>query len=354
MNASAPPLPPKLPGASQYLAQAHELCREHGATLLFLTLFGSSLYGTESPGKSDVDIRGIFLPSTTSLHLQEATKSLHYSTGNNARRNTAQDVDIDLWSVQHWLLQLLPAGDIGALDMLFAPSHPACTLYRSPALDAVFANPLKLTDTVSGRAYAEYSLGQAKQYGIKGSRVGALRRVGHWLAEQTGNLPAHAKLLPCIDVIAGLCDDSEHCFAVETRQGKGLHLCGKTHMGSIGMEEFARRVQGDMQRDGARALEAEHNNGIDFKALSHAVRALYQVEELLLTGKIVFPLQQREELRAIKEGHSTWSQLEPYILERLAQVDTLRRTAPHSGTYQPDFAKQCVLACYGHTPPPKL
>ena len=350
MNSSISPQSPNLPQATQCLAQAHKLCRKHGATLLFLSLFGSSLYGTQSPGKSDVDIRGIFLPSTASLQLQEAPKSLHYSTGTNAHRNTAQDVDIDLWSVQHWLLNLLSAGDIGALDVLFAPSHPACTLYRSPALDTVFANPLKLIDTSCGRAYAEYSLGQAKQYGIKGSRVGALRRVFHWLAAQKGNLPAHGKLLPFIDEIAGQCDDARFCFAVQTREGTGLHLCGKTHMGNIGMEEFARRVQADMQRDGARALEAEHNEGIDFKALSHAVRALYQMEELLLTGKIAFPLQQREELRDIKEGRSTWSELEPYIIERLARVDALREGAPHSGTYQPDFAKQCVLACYAQTP----
>ena len=351
MNASTPPQH-SLAQASQYLVKAQELCKQHGATLLFLTLFGSSLYGTGSPGKSDVDIRGIFLPSTASLQLQEAPKSLHYSTGNNEHRNTAHDVDIDLWSVQHWLLGLLPAGDTGALDVLFAPSHRACTLYRSPVLDAVFSSPLKLLNTTSGRGYREYSLGQAKKYGIKGSRMGALRRVCHWLGEQAASLPAHAKLLPFIEAIAGQCDDAKYCVAVETRHGNALHLCGKTHMGSIGMQEFARRVQADMQRYGARTIEAERNEGIDFKALSHAVRALYQMEELLRTGKIVFPLQRREELRAIKEGHSPWSKLEPYILEHLARVDALREAAPHCGTYQPDFAKQCVLACYEQAPQP--
>ena len=55
--------------------QTRELCREHDATLLLLTLFGSTLYGTESPGKSDVDARGIFLPSTESLALNKAPKS---------------------------------------------------------------------------------------------------------------------------------------------------------------------------------------------------------------------------------------------------------------------------------------
>ncbi|MDR2819838.1 MAG: nucleotidyltransferase domain-containing protein [Desulfovibrio sp.] len=46
------------------------------ASLLFLTLFGSSLYGTETPGKSDLDVRGIFLPSANSLILHKAQKRL--------------------------------------------------------------------------------------------------------------------------------------------------------------------------------------------------------------------------------------------------------------------------------------
>jgi predicted nucleotidyltransferase len=163
------------------LRHAHRMCAEHGASLLFLTLFGSTLYGTEKPGTSDLDVRGVFLPSRESLILNKAPKSLHFSTGNKECRNLAGDVDIDLWSVQHWLLKLLPSGDTGALDVLFAPSHAACTLYRHPALDAVFAGPLRLMDTGQGRAYAEYSLGQAKKYGIKGSRVGALKAVRTWL-----------------------------------------------------------------------------------------------------------------------------------------------------------------------------
>jgi predicted nucleotidyltransferase len=115
-------------GRSFLLDQARALCRGQGASLLFLTFFGSTLYGTETPGRSDVDARGIFLPSAESLALNKAPKSLHFSTGSAERRNLAGDVDIDLWSVQHWLLKLLPSGDIGALDVLFSPSHAACTL----------------------------------------------------------------------------------------------------------------------------------------------------------------------------------------------------------------------------------
>ncbi|MDR2605329.1 MAG: nucleotidyltransferase domain-containing protein [Desulfovibrio sp.] len=331
---------------SLLVEQAQGLCREHNASLLFLTLFGSTLYGTETPGKSDVDARGIFLPSVDSLILNKAPKSLHFSTGNNERRNLSWDVDIDLWSVQHWLLKLLPSGDTGALDVLFSPSHTACTLYRHPAPAAVFANPLRLMDTGRGRAYAEYSLGQAKKYGIKGSRVGALKAVRAWLKTLCPEPRPDERLEKYLDALAASCPDNRFCSVVTVRDERALQLCGKLHMGSIRTQELARRVEADMRRYGARAEEAERNEGLDFKALSHALRALDQMEELLQTGSIVFPLQGRKELLAVKEGRYTWREIEPRILERLKAVDALQEHAPFVGVYDAAFAEACVLACY--------
>ena len=329
-----------------FVKEAQALCREKGASLLFLTLFGSTLYGTESPGKSDVDLRGIFLPSLESLALNKAAKSLHYSSGDNERRNMAGDVDIDLWSVQHWLLKLLPAGDTGALDVLFSPSHVACTLYRHPALDSVFANPLRFMETGKGRAYAEYSLGQAKKYGIKGSRIGALKSVRNWLRQYCPNPSGHERLGDLLDELAVACTNSPYCTVVIKQGEKALQLCGKLHMSTIRMPEFIRRVEADMQRYGARAEEAERNEGLDFKALSHALRALEQMEELLQTGNIVFPLKNRAELLAVKEGKYTWSELEPRILQRIEIVDAMHAHAPFVGAYDGAFAEQCVLSCY--------
>jgi hypothetical protein len=280
------------------------------------------------------------------LILNKAPKSLHFSTGNKESRNLAGDVDIDLWSAQHWLLKLLPSGDTGALDVLFAPSHAACTLYRHPALDAVFANPLSLVDTGRGRVYAEYSLGQAKKYGIKGSRLGALKAVYTWLQTQCPAPRPNERLAAYLDALAASCADDRFCSAVTVQHERALQLCGKLYMGTVRMPELIRRVEADMRRYGARAEAAERNEGLDFKALSHALRALDQMEELLQTGSIVFPLRSRQELSAVKEGRYPWREVEPRILERLAAVDALRENAPFAGAYDAAFAESRVLACY--------
>jgi len=63
--------------------------------------------------------------------------------------------------------------------------------------------------------------------------------------------------------------------------------------------EIAQRLVNDY---GQRALQAERSEGIDWKALSHAVRVGREALELLHTGKITLPLPYAAEILAIKQG----------------------------------------------------
>lgn len=329
------------------LHAALDLCAREGSRLLYLSLFGSELYGT-STGSSDTDVRGIFLPSPESLILKKDRKSLHYSTGDNVHRNCGDDIDIDLWSLGSWTLDLLPAGDTGALDLLFSVSHPECVIFRDPLLDPVFENPLKFLDLANNRAYAQYSLSQAKKYGIKGSRLGVLRSVHKWLEGRE----AEGRLGPHIPAIVAECGHESHCFAKDVDGVPALVLCGKVHLGGTRLEEFRNRVRHDMDKYGSRAQEAEQNQNLDFKALSHALRALDQMEELLLTGKIRFPLASREKLLAVKRGDVPWQELEGLILARLAEVERLHESLAKGSTFDAPFAEKFLLSCYGFSRQP--
>lgn len=330
------------------LEKAHALCRENGVRLLYLTLFGSHLYGTAGES-SDRDARGIFLPSHEQLALLAAPRSLHFSTGGDDSRNSAGDIDIDLWSLQHWLLTLLPAGDTGALDLLFSPSNRACVLFQDPLLDTVFATPEKLIDCQRGQAWLAYALGQAKKYGIKGSRLGAVRAVAKWLEGRRD--PAQTRLGEVLPELLEACGDEKYCARLTARNGEeALQLAGKLHMASTRLGSFRERVAEHMARYGTRAAEAELNQGVDFKALSHAMRAFDQMEELLRTGRVVYPLKTAERLKAIKRGDYTWQEAEPLLLERQAEIETLQRDCPCESVYDPAFARAQVLACCDTTP----
>lgn len=337
---------------AELLRETEELCRAHDATLLYLTLSGSLLYGADTPGLSDIDMRGLFLPSPASLALGTAPASLRLSTAEAGARNTAEDVDIDLWPVGHWLLKLLPAGDTGALDLLFSPSHAACTLYRAPVLDRVFAAPARLVDTAHSRACAKYCLGQAKKYGIKGSRMGALKKTRDWLRLHYPAPDPQTRLRDVLDALLAACADGVFCASAEANSEKALQLCGKLHAGGIRLTELLARVDADMLRFGGRAEGAARNAGVDYKALSHALRALMQMDELLRTGRVVFPLAGREELAAIKRGLRTWQDIEPRILSGLSALEALYENPPHPCVFDRAFAESCVLACYDASIPP--
>jgi hypothetical protein len=53
---------------------------------------------------------------------------------------------------------------------------------------------------------------------------------------------------------------------------------------------------------GERAKLAANNENIDWKAVSHALRAAYQVRQILIEGTIIFPLREAAYLRQVKEG----------------------------------------------------
>lgn len=321
------------------------MCRDEYSELLYLTVFGSDLYGT-STGTHDLDLRGIFMPSLQALVLGKAKKHIHHSSADEASRNKPDDVDIDLFSLENWLLRLLPEGNIGAQDLLFSPSCPPRVLLRSPILDPVFKEPLKFIDLSNSKGLIQYCLAQTKKYGIRGSRLGALLRVRKWLDrhEEEGRLGSH------LEEIVAHAADREHCFSLSLREGKALSLCGKIYQAGVKLGELRARADCEIGKYGDRASLAEKNQGLDFKALSHALRALDQMEELLLTGRIVFPLKTRDNLMRVKRGKLGWKELEKLILARLADIETLRGKRACEYPYSQERAEEFILSCYNLPP----
>ena len=149
------------------------------------------------------------------------------------------------------------------------------------------------------------------------------------------------------EAIAAACGDERFCRIDSVHGVPMLFACGKHHVLSTPMEEFLRRLSQDMERYGQRAADAEKSGGMDWKALSHAVRAIRQNMELLECGRVTFPLRCREELLRIKTGQAGWDEVEKSILEGLAALEALRASSPYGAGPDISRARQAVLACYG-------
>jgi hypothetical protein len=85
--------------------------------------------------------------------------------------------------------------------------------------------------------------------------------------------------------------------------------------------EEARKVYAKVWDNyGERARAAMTNEGIDWKAMSHAVRVARQAIELLNTGSITFPRPDAAELIEIKKGMRPYEEISALLEKLVAEV----------------------------------
>ena len=117
--------------------------------------------------------------------------------------------------------------------------------------------------------------------------------------------------------------DPSYCFEKAIDNKRCMVVCGKVHMGDITIGEFHERIKKEYDKYGARARLADLNQGIDWKAVSHAMRAVYQMKELISTGKILFPLTMAPVITEIKLGKMKWKEVSEMVYNGLNEVDSM-------------------------------
>lgn len=276
-------------------------------------LFGSHLYGTNTIN-SDMDYKGIFLPSKRDILLNRVNKSYSESTGNDQSKNTSDDVDVEFYSL-HYFLKLACEGETVALDMLHAPDNTI--IESSDIWNAIVENRARFY-TSNLKAFVGYARKQASKYGIKGSRLNDARQVMEYLSSFDGSKRLR-------DVWEDL-PSGEHIHILpENPNGlREYEVCGRKVQESTTIEYAISVIKMFHDKYGARAKEAAKNKGIDWKAISHALRAAFQVREILLHGNITFPLPQAEYLIKVKLGKLDYlTDVAPTLESSMDEVELL-------------------------------
>ncbi len=294
--------------------------------------FGSHLYGTNTP-TSDLDFKAIYIPEARDIVLGSVKGTIAKCRPKaDCERNTKDDVDMEIFSLCRYL-ELLMEGQTVALDILFAPTNMYVEK-NSGILDYIFDNREKLL-TRNVNAFVGYARQQAAKYGIKGSRMDSLKRVAAMLAklETLGTL--HTKLSYFSGELDCLIAESEELVSLEKtpliervmlKGPKGL--VDQPHLRVNGRAipyhatvKYAKEVVGKMLESyGARAHKAHLAGGVDWKALSHAIRVNTEALELMRTSLITFPRPDRELLVQIKTGQLPQEQVFEMIEQGLADL----------------------------------
>ncbi|WPE19942.1 DNA polymerase beta superfamily protein [Shinella zoogloeoides] len=285
--------------------------------------FGSHLYGTATP-ESDLDFKSVFVPSARAILLQQAPKTL-----SNARpkatgeKNYAGEVDEEQISLQKFL-QLAAEGQTMALDMLFAPEY---AIEGEPAWEwrEIIANRHRLL-TRKSAAFIGYARTQANKYGIRGSRVASSRAA---LAMLNGAIETHGaaeKLAVVGAKVKAMVGSYQHMSIVEdvTPHGQRVEqweVCDRKMPFTASIKNARDIMQRVVDEYGRRALMAETQQGVDWKALSHAVRVGEEAVELLSTGHVTFPLPKATHIVDIKLGKLLYQDVAAEIESLLERVE---------------------------------
>lgn len=315
----------------------------YGRTI-YRVKFGSHLYGTTTPA-SDEDWKEVYIPPVRDIILQRTRDVIRTGrTKDFGERNTNEDVDTEAYAL-HRYLELLVQGQTVAIDMLFATGP--CVVHTTHIWRLIYENRNRLL-TKRSAAFVGYCRQQANKYGIKGSRVDAAKKaVEYWesVMEEYGSQVKVGEYI-------SMAPTGEHIEITEkeTTPGTTEHyfVCCDRMVGFKNTVKEAASIYRRVYNSyGDRALRAQSNEGIDWKALSHAVRVGYEAKELLLTGNVTFPRPEAVHLLEVKQGVLPYTVVAEEIERLLIEVEeasttsTLRDEADK--TWIDDFVESVYL-----------
>lgn len=279
--------------------------------LIVLMKYGAHLYGTNTKD-SDTDYKGIYLPTKKQILLNRIPKSISYRTNPNvADKNNKDDIDMEIYSL-HYFFKLASSGQTVALDMLY--SRFDWPEISSPIWKLIQENR-KIFNSKSLNAFIGYARSQAAKYGLKGSRLKAIKKVMNTIKNYDGRtrLSDIWKLLP----------DGDHLHKIDAEPLNIYQICGKQFHETVHIDHLLPILERQIKIYGNRAKLAEKNDGIDWKAISHSYRISLEMHELISKGTITFPLKEAKFITDIKNGKVDYTIVSTKLDQLMDQCEAL-------------------------------
>lgn len=310
-------------------------------TLLYLTQYGSHLYGTNTEN-SDLDFRGVYIPTIDDLILHKDKDEINeeltlFEIRDEYNKNPVIytkepktlisswhlkqiKVDIKIFSLQKFI-KLCSKADTNALDLLFSynPERKDIQQYvynkEQYYENGILAHPYipfieflinrgKLINTDRLESPITYAFKQATKYSIKGERrqvmLNLLKHVNTYLFLDTtpADVPLSRFMTDFIyedgTPVINQYIDGKHVKIDELdnkgKKEKYLYVCGVQHQFNLELKRFAQRLEEKINKEYTSQRTIDAADGNDWKALSHAIRVLFEIKQLLETGDIQFPV----------------------------------------------------------------
>jgi hypothetical protein len=292
--------------------------------IICLMKFGSHLYGTDTES-SDTDYKGVYMPTKEQIFMNRIPKSFSLPKHKKAEgeKNTSDDIDLEIYSL-HYFLELAMKGETIAIDMLHA--EPRTIEHSTEIWIKIWANKYMFYCT-DMRAMVSYSRKQAAKYGIKGSRLNDCERVIDFLEVFKHTITGEARKLREVweDLPEG---EHIHKFNEVLDSAPSMYqVCGKKFQDTVRIPYVLDVLKKFYESYGHRAKLAAENKGIDWKAVSHAMRFAYQMYCIFTKGGFTFPLTVAPYLKQVKAGELDWVDVQNDLESMIDKVEQAAETS---------------------------
>ena len=353
-------------------------------TLLYLTQYGSHLYGTHTEN-SDLDFRGVYIPTIDDLILHKDKDEINeeltlFEIKDEYNKNPVIytkepktlisswhlkqiKVDIKIFSLQKFI-QLCSKADTNALDLLFSVNTDIPKWYQTNTCNSsetcvtiadIYRNRHRLINTDRLESPITYAFKQATKYSIKGERrqvmLNLLKHVNTYLFLDT--TPADVSLSRFITdfiyedgtSIINQYIDGKHVKIDELdnkgKKEKYLYVCGVQHQFNLELKRFAQRLEEKINKEYTSQRTIDAADGNDWKALSHAIRILFQMKQLLETENIQFPVDPI--VKQIKLGQISREDIDNLFDTTFQDIMEQIKQNPLDWKYDEDFWNNFIL-----------
>ncbi len=263
-----------------------------GKDIIFTSIHGSHLYGLDRP-ESDIDFKAIYLPTQADLLTGKSVKTYQY-------KNEDLDVELELKSLPSFL-QSAATCDTNCIDLTHTP--PELVLSTSPMWKKIMETRSSLYSKdmrgmigyikVHSRKYTN-KIDRFNEMRLLLSELGHLQGTRHSIEDFADLLAARRPPLKYTKIVT----------LVKHGEQKYLEVCGKKYIFTWNITQLREALNREIARYGERTASGV-SSGLDAKSLSHALRVLFQLQEILTTKTLKFPLKDAEFIKDVKVGKIT-------------------------------------------------
>lgn len=268
--------------------------------ILFLCKAGSHFFNLNT-SNSDTDYKGIYLPSPKEFYEGESRRRFYEKKTQNVGKNNKDDFDLYLYSLTQFY-DLLGKGDFNCMELLFCPKNKIIQSSEYYQNLVNMRESLLVNDISSflGFIKKEY-----RRYGVNINHYGEQLNLLNYLKTYPQNL----RLSNIWENLKKYSKNNTFIkFTVSETGKKGnyipsIKIAQRLYQNTVKIEYVVNAIENRLNSYGHRQKNMAIN-GKEYKGLYHALRLIYEANDLLSVGKFKIPFDEDRHniLLSIKKG----------------------------------------------------